>query len=377
MIRILFFHNTIAEYRYPFFKELSKISNLKICLTEEALSEKVYKTRLDADKRATLNIVSAPKKNYRKWIHLLLDGDEFDLVILPTIDTYRDLCISREICRLIDSQKTKVGYFWEKWIPEYNVTPIKKQIKNRIQILSAQSVLRHVDYCYYPGVKTYNFFINQIGIPKSKLYKIHDCSEMPIDESGISIRKKYNISQEKILILYFGRLIERKGLGVLLNAFFGLDDHYYLLIAGGGDELAKYENQAKTLKLKNYVFVGEVNPKDRFMFFRDCDVFVLPSINDDGVIEAWGLTLNEAVQCEKFIISTDAVGSAYDLINKNGLRIKNNDVQALNTALRTAGVSCHAPEVSIASKAIKKEYSYKNMAADILKPFNDSEELDA
>jgi glycosyltransferase involved in cell wall biosynthesis len=50
--------------------------------------------------------------------------------------------------------------------------------------------------------------------------------------------------------------------------------------------------------------------------------------------EAWGLVLNEAMQFGKPVITTDAVGSAPDLI-KNGSIVKNNDVESLYQAIKT------------------------------------------
>lgn len=61
---------------------------------------------------------------------------------------------------------------------------------------------------------------------------------------------------------------------------------------------------------------------------------MLPSIINNGTIEAWGLTVNEALECGTPVITTNAVGSAYDLIDEsNGLIVKNNDVEDLRRAL--------------------------------------------
>ena len=48
-------------------------------------------------------------------------------------------------------------------------------------------------------------------------------------------------------------------------------------------------------------------------------------------IEPWGLTVNEAMSAENAIISSNQVGSAYDLVKKNinGFTFINNDSQDL------------------------------------------------
>lgn len=369
-MRILFFHNTIAEYRLPFFVELAKNATLNICLTDSELSKKIYNTDSIDKNYENIQIFTVPKKiRIKKWINYIIQSGKYDYVVLPTLDTVRDAFIARLICKCAKKKKIITAYFWEKWVPQKIKQPRKKRIKNSFQAIVAKKILKRVDVFWYPGVCTKNYF-NRIGIPEERMFKIHDCSEMPEDELDLDLKWKVTnqIRPSQKIVLYFGRLIQRKGLSVLLQAFSKLeDDEYYLLIVGDGKDKKKYEEEVKKRNIKNVLFVGAVDPKNRYQFFSMCDIFVLPSIIYNGSIEAWGLTLNEAIQCGKYIISTDAVGAAYELIQEaNGEMIPQNDVDALVEALKNAKDKCDLRAVKETSTELYRQYNYKTMADDII-----------
>ena len=122
-------------------------------------------------------------------------------------------------------------------------------------------------------------------------------------------------------------MIRRKGLHILIDAIKELnmehDDIY--LIAGGKetDYLNDCLQFAKLNGVNNVIYVGMINPMDRKSFYLDSDVFVLPSFFEDGSVEAWGLTINEALECNTPVVSTTAVGAAYDMLDgHNGIMVK-------------------------------------------------------
>ena len=83
---------------------------------------------------------------------------------------------------------------------------------------------------------------------------------------------------------------------------------------------------SKENNLKNVTFFPFQNQKNLSKFYQNSDVFIMPSR-----IEPWGLTVNEAMSAENAIISSNQVGSAYDLVKKNinGFTFINNDSQDL------------------------------------------------
>ena len=72
--------------------------------------------------------------------------------------------------------------------------------------------------------------------------------------------------------------------------------------------------------LKNVNFLPFKNQKQLSLIYNKSDVFVMPSL-----IEPWGLTVNEAMAAGNAIISSDNVGSSFDLVKNgvNGYKFRN------------------------------------------------------
>jgi len=93
-------------------------------------------------------------------------------------------------------------------------------------------------------------------------------------------------------VLYVGRLAPKKGLEYLIKAMADVDAQ--LTIVGDGSERERLESLAASTDA-NIVFVGGVAPDKVDQYYRDAAVFVLPSIEGEGmpnvVLEAmsWGL----------------------------------------------------------------------------------------
>lgn len=88
-----------------------------------------------------------------------------------------------------------------------------------------------------------------------------------------------------------------------------------LLMAGDGEEKEYYKQLAANNP--NIIFTGMISPDIRRTYYEQSDIFVLPSTCYDGVVEAWGLTVNEALECGTPVIVSDIVGAGYDIVNKN------------------------------------------------------------
>lgn len=93
-------------------------------------------------------------------------------------------------------------------------------------------------------------------------------------------------------VLYVGRLAPKKGVEYLIEAMVDVDAH--LTIVGDGSERNRLEEFAEELGV-SVTFVGEVPPDEVDQYYRDAAVFVLPSLEGEGmpnvVLEAmsWGL----------------------------------------------------------------------------------------
>ena len=239
-------------------------------------------------------------------------------------------------------------------------------MKNFLIGLAAKSVYRKADVIFSPGTKSAEYF-KKNGVEGNKICLIPDSSEIPLCKEE-DIRKKYGISQEVTLFLYFGRIIKQKGLDVLIRAFekvnadFGKD--VFLMVAGDGPFKKECEELSKCVGLNNILFCGAIEPRERLNYFKQCDVFVHPGTFFEGRTDVWGLTINEAINCGKIIIATDAVGSAYDLVNENnGFFVKAGDVESLSAAMIKCVCNDEIKETAILeNQRLYEKYNCKNMA---------------
>jgi glycosyltransferase involved in cell wall biosynthesis len=149
---------------------------------------------------------------------------------------------------------------------------------------------------------------------------------------------KISPSTDKYTFLYLSRIIPRKGLDILLKAFYLLRSErndVSLLIGGDGPFIEHCQQMVESLQIPDVLFVGSLNPQSVIHLYEKSDIFVLPSYFMRNTYEAWGLVVNEAMSMALPVITTNAVGAAYDLIidEYNGFIVKENDVISLHKAM--------------------------------------------
>jgi len=151
-----------------------------------------------------------------------------------------------------------------------------------------------------------------------------------------SFRRQWGIPAERKIVLFFGRLISKKSPDLLLNAFAqwyqrrSCEDDVMLVFAGpeeGDGFLSRLKTMAAQLGLQEQIlFVGPLYDDAKWSAYRDADLFVLPSQNEN-----FGNTAAEAAVCGTPVIVTDRCGIA-PLVGEAGLVIQH-DLPELQHAL--------------------------------------------
>jgi glycosyltransferase involved in cell wall biosynthesis len=136
--------------------------------------------------------------------------------------------------------------------------------------------------------------------------------------------------------LFVGRLIERKGLDVLLRAFERVDGSE-LWIAGDGplrDAVSRAAAQDARIRV-----LGHVEGQNLAGLYAQVDALVVPSL-----YEPWGLVVHEGLANGLPTIATDQVGAADDLIDDgaNGYVVRAGSPEATSDAMRK--VAAWTPE---------------------------------
>lgn len=376
-LNILFFHNTLPEYRIGWFQNLSQISNVEFVFTNEGLNKKDYGFNIEYDRIKGLRCTFLVKGRIgiKQMKKILSDIEKFDFVELPPIDSLHEVIFSAYIVRTCRKHRVKIGYFWEKWESPRETQPLKRRIKNLILRIIPKAIYKYSDVFFAVGQKSKEYFISN-GIDEKKIVIIPDVSETPPCDY-IDIRKQHSIPADKKIIMYLGRMMPQKGVCYLIKAFCELDEitrkDSHLLIAGDGGDLENCKKIARKYDIDNISFAGAIEPRIRGNYFSQCDIFVYPVTYHGGWVDVWGLTLNEAVQHGKVVIATDAVGSAYELIvnDVNGYRVEPENTKALKEVLKESLSSSIIKSAVVKDAELMRIYSFRNMAEQYLKVAKD------
>ena len=140
------------------------------------------------------------------------------------------------------------------------------------------------------------------------------------------------------IILYASKFLKRKRADDLLNAYLKLaqariarnETVPYLVYVGTGEIMERVQALAAAAPPDRVKFLGFKNQSELPAYYDLCDVFVLPSDNEN-----WGLVVNEAMNAGKAIVVTDGVASGYDLVREdvNGSVVPVGDIDRLASSL--------------------------------------------
>jgi len=157
-------------------------------------------------------------------------------------------------------------------------------------------------------------------------------------------------------LLFVGRLVERKGVHVLLEALARVEPERRVLlrVVGDGPEREPLERRAAELGVGDrVVFEGFVSRGELEARFAGCDAFVLPAVVDaKGDTEGLGVVLLEAMSYGKPVIAS-AAGGIVDIVRdrRNGFLVPPGDADALAEAVRRlAGDAARAAEMGAAGR---------------------------
>ncbi|HUN63726.1 MAG TPA: glycosyltransferase [Candidatus Sulfotelmatobacter sp.] len=177
------------------------------------------------------------------------------------------------------------------------------------------------------------------GLAKEKIVLRRNGLEMPTQfpEAG-SFREALKIGKQERLILFLGRLSQKKSPDLLLKAFAGLREKSqeaettHLAFVGPDESgmKARLQEMAAQLTVSSLVhFCPPVQGDAKWAAYRDADVFVLPSQNEN-----FGNTAAEAVGAGTPVIVTEQCGIAPLLKDTAGLVVRHNEVELAGALAR-------------------------------------------
>ncbi|NUU97766.1 glycosyltransferase family 4 protein [Marinitoga sp. 1138] len=151
-------------------------------------------------------------------------------------------------------------------------------------------------------------------------------------DKKIKLKKQFNV-EHKLVFLTTRRLELKNGVHILAKAITLLSDEIIknsvFFIVGDGSERTKIEkilsNTNASIKL-----LGSIPHEGIVTYYQLSDVFIIPSINTEGVEEATSISTLEAMACGNIVIASN-IGGLKILIedNKNGFLVEQNNALQL------------------------------------------------
>lgn len=245
----------------------------------------------------------------------------------------------------------------EKIIPENSSIHAQFATQASIIALLYKYYLKDVEYSftfhahdiYYPN-SWFRLLVNEskkaISISEYNInyvknhYEMYNIEKIILSRLGVFIPDIItNHKRNTLTIGFLSWWDEKKGLMLLLQAFNVIIHDYNLplklILAGDGPIRTKVEKFILDNSLQQSIDNrGKLYGKDKEQFYKDIDLFVLPSIPTENDMDGIPVVLMEAVSFGVPIISTNISGIPEICKNNyNGFLIPPNDVNALIKAI--------------------------------------------
>lgn len=174
--------------------------------------------------------------------------------------------------------------------------------------------------------------------PETQTY-LQECVDEPrkcklLTENGVNADQIHGIPEkidhDKVMLLWSGRMIGRKGLSFLIDVIKQVNPqkNFVLKLVGDGSEKENLEKKARKLGLENKVeFVGKVPYTEMQQLYQTSDIFVFPSLR-----ETTGTVLFEAMANGLPIVTFNQNGAALLIDNTCGRKVNiNQSIEKIRT----------------------------------------------
>jgi glycosyltransferase involved in cell wall biosynthesis len=153
------------------------------------------------------------------------------------------------------------------------------------------------------------------------------------------LKERFNVKEE-FVVLFVGRLIKKKGLKILINAYKNIKGHHRLIIAGDGP--LKDDVISEAQKNSKIRYAGRLSGQELVNYYALSDLVIVPSIHDEG----FGRVILESLAVGTPVLGSDRGSIPEAMDNTVGKLFK------------------------VSAQSIKKEIAYLKNHPDVLKKFS-------
>lgn len=188
----------------------------------------------------------------------------------------------------------------------------------------------------------------------------------PDREAGQRMRMELGVG-EKLVVLYVGRVCRQKGTDLLLEAYAKLQSRradVTLVVAGPAERFARHTGSSLTEEISRGggIYLGAIEEAKLAALFNACDVFVLPTRQD----EMFGMAAVEAQACGKPVVCS-RLGGVPEVVSEQSARF----FPVGDSAALAAELECllrsheERQRMSEAARRNAERFSWKRIARDL------------
>jgi len=182
------------------------------------------------------------------------------------------------------------------------------------------------------------------------------------NKARLALRRKLNWPAKAKIVLYVGRLVERKRVDTLIKAlnYIGKEDICGVIV-GSGPELDNLKLKIKNLKLRNLKFVGWTYQPREYYLASDC--FVTVSVAEGGFL----ITALEAASYGlPLILSPSAAGFPIVKKGRNGYIVDPDDPKELAEKIKMVILRLRSGQVGEESRKLAKQFSWEKCSRETI-----------
>ena len=194
-------------------------------------------------------------------------------------------------------------------------------LKNRIFVYLKRFITKNIDELYVVSNAMMDYALS-LGINAEKI---------SVKPMGVDLKYRFKavetVQRDQNRIIFVGRLVEKKGVEYLLDAFNQVKLNHpdsRLLIIGDGPLRQSLEMKSKMLGLHNSVqFMGGISSEELAAYYSSAGIAVVPSIiTPSGDQEGLGLVIIEAMGCGCAVVATDLPAVRDVIDEKTGVLVQ-------------------------------------------------------
>lgn len=289
------------------------------------------------------------------------------------------LWLSSRVKTILDREKFDICHLHEPLMPMLCTTVLRLSPVPKIGTFHASG--GRYWYSSYPWKLILKSWFQKldgkiaVSPPAMSYVSKHFPGEYTIIPNGVDLEHfSTNVSpidefiDEKLNILFVGRLEKRKGLDYLLEAYRQIKPEIpnsRLIVAGPGTRLRrKYEKRVKQNGLKDVVFTGYVSYDDLPRYYKTADIVCSPATGK----ESFGIVLLEAMAVGKPIIASNIEGYASVLTHgAEGILVPPKNPEKLAEALLSLMTNKSLrQQMGAKGELTAVEYDWKRVAQSVL-----------